>query len=510
MNNFLLRKFETAASLSPARGGRSGTDPVEGRHEIRRIFIDCTGVDFSRQPTGIPRVVRKYIEVGYAWAARRNVEIIPAIPNAEGLILCRPVPGKGAPRPLRERADKSESPATPKGSVFGEAVCRYLGDVIHHGFSFAAALLPVPPVKSTSTWADQLMAGLVSTYRQHIERQRIDQIRFEPRAGDVLFAPAYWHDVEPAIYRGYRARGMHIVILVHDLLPVLFENFYPSPWRYMFRDNVRAAFDYASAFLCVSNYTRAALREFGLRNRLNTVPMMTSYNGFEPLVDNDAAIEIKEKKPRPLMGNGKLIDVLGLAPLLMVGSVEPKKGHIPVIQCLESLWSAGYDRPLCIIGRTGWMERDVVAAIRDSFFFNKKIFWFSAADDLDLAYAYTCCHALIFSSIAEGFGLPMIEASYYGKPTVVLDTPIAREILGNSALLFDSAATFVEHLVNLEDDAKYRTACQFANSVHWPLWEDYTPNVFDHLARFLSGATELPEQVPIKAEKPSHLQEVSA
>jgi glycosyltransferase involved in cell wall biosynthesis len=354
------------------------------------------------------------------------------------------------------------------------------------------------------------MAELVSTYRRHIENRRIGQIRFEPQAGDVLFAPAYWHDVEPAIYHGYRARSMHIVILVHDILPVLFENFYPSPWRYMFRNNVRAAFDYASAFLCVSNYTRAALREFGLRNRLNAVPMMTSYNGFEPLVDDDAAIEIKEKKPRLLMGNGKLLDVLSLVPLLMVGSVEPKKGHVPVIQCLESLWTAGYDRPLCIIGRTGWMERDVVAAIRESFFFNKKIFWFSAADDLDLAYAYISCHALIFSSLAEGFGLPMIEASYYGKPTIVLDTPIAREILGNDALLFDSVATFVQHLVNLEDNARYKIACQFADSVRWPLWEDYTPKVFDHLASFLSGAAELPELAPTRSEKLAHLRKVSA
>src|SRR4051794_16457189 len=113
-----------------------------------------------------------------------------------------------------------------------------------------------------------------------------------------------------------------------------------------------------------------------------------------------------------------------------------------VIKCLEALWQAGYQRPLLIIGRPGWMEQNVVATIRGSFFFNKKMFWFVDADDYDLASAYIFCHALIFSSLAEGFGIPMIEAAYYGKPTIALDTPVVREVLGANALCFVSAAGF--------------------------------------------------------------------
>jgi len=46
----------------------------------RRILIDCSHVDFTRQPTGIPRVVLKYIEVGYEWGRRTGIEIIPVTP----------------------------------------------------------------------------------------------------------------------------------------------------------------------------------------------------------------------------------------------------------------------------------------------------------------------------------------------------------------------------------------------------------------------------------------------
>jgi glycosyltransferase involved in cell wall biosynthesis len=237
--------------------------------------------------------------------------------------------------------------------------------------------------------------------------------------------------------------------------------------------------------------------------------MMTAYNGFEPLVSEAAAAEIRQPARKPIMGNGTLFEAAKLNPLLMVGSVEPKKGHIPVIKCLEALWEAGYQRPLLIVGRTGWMEQDVVTAIRGSFYFNKKIFWFSDADDYDLAAAYMFCHALIFSSLAEGFGIPMIEAAYYGKPTIALDTPIVREVLGDAALLFGSAAGFAQHVLDLENSANYAAARNRAESLRWPLWENYTPQIFDRLVDFVAGTAPLPELVPPRADTPVPLRDAS-
>lgn len=431
-------------------------------------------------------------------------------PKCESLALVRPVPGKGAPTELVSRAIEGE--AARQSGLGGRLrmTWDYVRNVVHHGLNFAAALLPVPPVKSARSWIDGLLDSLTLAYDRYVERNGPGATLYTPRRGDVLLAPAYWHDVDPAIYRALRARGVEIVIVVHDLLPILFEHFYPSPWRYQFKDNVRAAFGYASAFVCVSGSTRAALREFGHRNKLEAVPMMTAYNGFEPLVSEAAAAEIRQATRKPMMGNGRLFETARLNPLLMVGSVEPKKGHVPAVKCLEALWQAGYQRPLLIVGRPGWMEREVVAAIRGSFFFNKKIFWFSDADDYDLAVAYIFCHALIFSSLAEGFGIPMIEAAYYGKPTIALDTPVVREVLGDTALLFVSAAEFVQHVIDLEDAAKHAAACRAAESVRWPLWQDYTPQVFDRLVDFLAGVASLPETVPAKAEAGARLREVSA
>jgi glycosyltransferase involved in cell wall biosynthesis len=374
-------------------------------------------------------------------------------------------------------------------------IFRYCKNIFHHVLFLAASILPIPIVKSAVVRIDDCIEKISHLLEEYDKSLR--PIKFPPRKGDVLLAPGYWHDVDPNIYQALRAKGINIVILVHDLLPIAFKSLYPSPWRDLFRENVLKAFDYASAFFCVSNFTKAMLLEFSYRQKTRPVPMMTAYNGFEPLVSDAGATQIKNRESRSLLGDKEFYAILDLHPLIMVGSVEPKKGHVPVIKCLEAMWGAGFERPLVIIGGVGWMEGDIVSTIKGSFFYGKKLFWFMNIDDYDLATAYLFCHALIFSSIAEGFGIPMIEASYYGKPTIAFDTLIVREILGDRGLLFSTAADFVQYVADLEDTAKYAAACGAAENLEWPSWSDYTPRVFDVLATLCEQKAEIPDQIVV-------------
>lgn len=460
-----------------------------------RLFIDCAFVDFTKQPTGIPRVVLKYIEIGYAWGSHNNIEVIPVVATAQSLVICRPVPGADPPLSLLDRVRASQTPSIHRTITnYAKRTFRYFKNIVHHIVFLIAAIVPIPPIKWTATWIDDSLETITRQFEAK-DVDELDPIKYVPRKGDILFAPAYWHDVDPRVYAALNAKGLIVVPLVHDVLPIAFEHFYPSPWRYVFGDNVRKAFGYASAFFCVSNLTKSMLLEFSYRQKTRQRPMMTAYNGFEPLVSDVAIDQLKSGDAKPLLGNARFHEILEGNPLVMIGSVEPKKGHIPVIKCLEAMWVAGYARSLLIVGRTGWMERDVVAAIQGSLYHGKKLFWFTNIDDYDLAMAYSHCHALIFSSIAEGFGIPMIEASYYGKPTIAYDTQIVREILGDRALLFSSAAQFVQQLVDLEEAACYTAACAAAKSIPWPSWSNYTPAVFDALLNFARTGEGLPDQV---------------
>lgn len=472
-------------------------------HKLRRILIDCSFVDFARQPTGIPRVVLKYIEIGYAWGERNGVEIVPVVPTENGLYICRPVPGRGAPAGLLAAA---QIPAPPKAAVAGaeagavaelRAVTSDLRNTLSGLLALMAALVPrdaaprLAPAVDSGTERD---TGLESPLTR--------TMRVECGPGDLLFCPAYWHDVDPALYRGYAAAGAKIVVLVHDILPIIFARFYNAPWCFDFKRNVLAAFNFADAFCTVSDYTRHGLAELSLRERVRSVPMMTAYNGFETLA-SEAALE-RLAGSRHLPESPAMEVIRGLERYyVMVGSIEPKKGHRPVIQCFEEMWQAGLGSDLVIIGRKGWLEADAVQAIEDSPFYRSKLFWFSGLDDFELGQVYRGARALVFASAGEGFGIPMIEAAAYGRPVVAYDTPIVREILGDVARTFADAPGFVARIVEMEQDGPHAAAAAAARAVAWPSWEDYTPRVLDALRRFFEGDGPLPETVPLAVDAPA-------
>lgn len=432
-----------------------------------RIFVDCSYVDFSRQPTGIPRVVLKYIEEGYAWSARSQVDVVPVVSTAKGLLVVRPVPGRTVPAYM----DRYYSSTT---------ALRLIKPSSQELLNSAYELLRRAVID------ESVLASPGASLQGRLEAFFCDYLAetcpIEIEEGDVLFCPAYWHDVDPTVFKRVQAAGARVVTLVHDILPVTHEKFYNSPWKYEFRRNLAAALRQSDMVMAISDYTATSLREFAARERLPAPDVWVAHNGVEGLVQEECATAIREGAYIPVGFNKPEYGVFDQEPYVMVGSVEPKKGHIPVIESFEAMWRSGLKRPLVIIGRPGWMDEDIASAITTSEFFQERLFWFQGFDDLDLCYAYLHARALIFASYAEGFGLPMVEAMHYGRPVVALRTPISEEVLGGTGHYFASFADLLRHVIALEDDGYHARALEAAEEFHWPLWSDVVPAVFDELA----------------------------
>jgi glycosyltransferase involved in cell wall biosynthesis len=124
---------------------------------------------------------------------------------------------------------------------------------------------------------------------------------------------------------------------------------------------------------------------------------------------------------------------------LMVGTVEPRKGHAQTLAAFEILWQEGYDINLVIVGKHGWLVEEIGNKIRHHKLLNKKLFWLQSISDEYLEKIYATSTCLIAASEGEGFGLPLIEAAQHHTPIIARDISVFKEVAGDSAFYFQNS-----------------------------------------------------------------------
>ena len=124
--------------------------------------------------------------------------------------------------------------------------------------------------------------------------------------------------------------------------------------------------------------------------------------------------------------------------IFFAGTFEPRKNIPNLIASFNRFVIAtdNQDLWLVLVGRLGWGERDVNAAVLQSPFRNRiKVLGYVPMSDL--VCLYSLARAFVYPSLYEGFGLPPLEAMACGTPTLVSNTPPFPEITRGAALLVD-------------------------------------------------------------------------
>jgi glycosyltransferase involved in cell wall biosynthesis len=103
--------------------------------------------------------------------------------------------------------------------------------------------------------------------------------------------------------------------------------------------------------------------------------------------------------------------------VLAVGTIFPRKNLSLLVRALKILEDKNISCNLVILAHSNWQDRGFDLACR-SLSFNKVSIYYNS-NDSELAYAYQNSLALGFPSLAEGFGLPVIESLSYNKITIV-------------------------------------------------------------------------------------------
>jgi glycosyltransferase involved in cell wall biosynthesis len=216
------------------------------------------------------------------------------------------------------------------------------------------------------------------------------------------------------------------VATIHDLCFLTHRaTFTRRMWVY-FRVFLPLSVRRARIVLTVSETSRQALIELMHvgADKIRVIPNGVD-EGFQPPTD---AVDL---------GGVRARYGLPSAFILYVGTLEPRKNVLRLLQACQRLWSAGaVSHKLVIAGRQGWLFEDVLDFVRREGLHDRVVFTGYVAP-ADLPALYALATLLVYPSLCEGFGLPPLEAMACGTPVVGSNCSALPEILGQAARLVD-------------------------------------------------------------------------
>lgn len=236
------------------------------------------------------------------------------------------------------------------------------------------------------------------------------------------------------LLRSWRRAGVSMHFIVHDLLPVTMPDAFHPQSRERFTAWLTTIAGLGDVLHCVSQTTATEVATWLAEHKAGRQPSVTRFQ---------LGAETGAERRR-----GELDQVLDTAmsarpSLIMVGTVEPRKGHEQVLDAVELLWESGADLNLVIVGHRGWLVNDLVERLQQHGEKGKRLFWLDAADDETLEAVYQRSTVLMAASRGEGYGLPLIEAAQRGKPVIARSLPVFKEVVGDYPSYFDSESAGV-------------------------------------------------------------------
>jgi glycosyltransferase involved in cell wall biosynthesis len=262
-------------------------------------------------------------------------------------------------------------------------------------------------------------------------------LRRRGRALDVLHCTTF---------RGPLRSSVPTVVTVHDLAILRAPEAFPRWHRLYGRAGLERVLKAADAIVAVSEFTRdevTALVDVPVE-RVRVVP-----NGVDALFTPDG--------PR---AEGDYV--------LAVATLEPRKN---LGRAVDAAREAGVE--LRVVGARGWGGVDVPG-------------WVGEVPDAELAALYRGARCVVYPSLYEGFGLPVLEAMACGAPVVTSRSTAMEEVAGTAAVLVDpldvSAIAAGIHEATLRRDELIPAGLTRARTFTWDRAADAVVELWRELA----------------------------
>ncbi len=220
-----------------------------------------------------------------------------------------------------------------------------------------------------------------------------------------------------------RCKPAPMVASLMDAIPLAHPQWSRSEFRDIKNFLWKRAANWADEVITISEYSKTELSTWtGIAlNKIKVIPLAVDERWFRNVCDDESA------RVRQLY---QLPETF----FISVGTLQPRKNVESTIWAHRALSPAKRVRtPLIIIGRAGWKCEEVMRLIEEDSA-SGAVRWLKHVPDADLLPVLKLASGLVFPSLGEGFGLPVLEAFAACVPVIASDATSLPEVTGDAAI----------------------------------------------------------------------------
>jgi len=379
----------------------------------QKLLVDCTYIYSTNINTGIQRVVRNIVENLEKHTQQNAIELVPVALVNGSLI----------------RLSKDE----------------------------------ITSFRQHSKWIN-LLQRVERKIRLYLSSFFVNETLYEEDI--LLMLDSSWHLHVWSSIAYAKKRGVTIVGIVYDIIPLTHPQFCDDTMERYFRAWYLRSLDFFDGYIAISQTVKDGLIDFFEMSGADSSKY--AFDSFSLGADFGKDKNVKEDI-RP-----SLVTLFKEHPsiYLTVSTIEPRKNHRYIFETFKKLWGANIDAGWLIIGRVGWKTEELLEEICQNEAYGERMWAWSDLSDAELRYCYNHSKALLFASYVEGYGLPIIEALHNGLPVLASDIPIHKEVGKSMVEYFDitKSDALVELISEIENHKRALKSVD-TNQVSLATWD---------------------------------------
>ncbi|MBT8219417.1 MAG: glycosyltransferase family 4 protein [Bacteroidia bacterium] len=229
-----------------------------------------------------------------------------------------------------------------------------------------------------------------------------------------------YHGLSGELPRGIDSANFKSVVTIHDLIFVTHPEMYKPADRKIYFNKFKYAADQADVVIAISEQTKADITQYlGTDPSKIKVVYQTCHPLFKSRIDPEEAKQIRYKHALPQEF------------IITVGTIEPRKN---LLSLLKAVKDSNYH--VAAIGQPTKYFKEVSEYIAKNGMKDRMHF----IHDIqlpDLAALYQQAKMMVYPSLVEGFGIPIIEALYTKTPVICHEKGVFPEAAGPSSVYID-------------------------------------------------------------------------